>query len=55
VKQSSWREALSWLGTKPFLALGFLLLSAATGIYNVIWFALHLEARAKAEKQVKGD
>ncbi|MFN2271483.1 MAG: AtpZ/AtpI family protein [Anaerolineae bacterium] len=44
-----------WLGTKPFLTLGFLLLGAATSIYNVVRFALRLEARAKSEKQVKGD
>ena len=41
-----------WLGTKPFLTLGLLLLGAATGIYNVIRFALRLEAR---ERQTKGN
>ena len=44
-----------WLGTKPFLTLGFLLLGAATGIYNVIRFALRSEARERSEKQMKGD
>ncbi|MFL7793195.1 MAG: AtpZ/AtpI family protein [Anaerolineae bacterium] len=36
-----------WLGTKPFLTLGLLLLGAATGIYNVIRFALRLETRER--------
>ena len=40
-----------WLGTKPYLTLGLLLLGAATGVYNVIRFALRLEARDnRAEK-----
>jgi ATP synthase protein I len=41
-----------WLGTKPFLTLGLLLLGATTGIYNVIRFALRLEAH---EQKAKGD
>jgi ATP synthase protein I len=40
-----------WLGTKPFLTLGLLLLGAATGIYNVIRFALRLEARERQTKE----
>ena len=40
-----------WLGTKPFLTLGLLLLGAATGIYNVIRFALRLEARERRTEE----
>ena len=40
-----------WLGTKPFLTLALLLLGAATGIYNVIRFAMRLEAHEQPAEE----